>query len=41
MMSTTASFFLRKKPRFIKSRKKSILQKVMLASLVTLQQGHR
>jgi hypothetical protein len=41
MMSTTASFSLRKKPRFIKSRKKSILQKVMLASLLTLQQGRR
>jgi hypothetical protein len=39
MMSTAASFSLRKKPRFIKSRKKSILQKVMLASLLTLQQG--
>jgi hypothetical protein len=39
MMSTAASFSLRKKPRFIKSMKKSILQKVMLTSLVTLQQG--
>jgi hypothetical protein len=35
MMSTAASFSLRKKPRFIKSRKKSILQKVMLASFTT------
>jgi hypothetical protein len=40
MMSTAASFSLRKKPRFIESRKKSILQKVMLTNLVTLQQGH-
>jgi hypothetical protein len=39
MMSTAASFSLRKKPRFIESRKKSILQKVMLTSLLTLQQG--
>jgi hypothetical protein len=39
MMSTASSFSLRKKPRFIESRKKSILQKVMLASLLTLQQG--
>jgi hypothetical protein len=29
MMSTAASFSLRKKPSFIESRKKSILQKVM------------
>jgi hypothetical protein len=36
MMSTAASFSIRKKPRFIESRKKSILQKVMLASLLTL-----
>jgi hypothetical protein len=41
MMSTAASFSLTKKPRFIESRKKSILQKVMLASLLTLQQGRR
>jgi hypothetical protein len=41
MMSTAASFSLRKKPRFIESMKKSILQKVMLASLLTLQQGRR
>jgi hypothetical protein len=40
-MSTAASFSLRKKPRFIESRKKSILQKMMLASLLTLQQGRR
>jgi hypothetical protein len=40
MMSTAASFSVRKKPRFIESRKKSILQKVMLASLV-IQQGRR
>jgi hypothetical protein len=39
MMSTAASFSLRKKPRFIESWKK--LQKVMLTSLVTLQQGRR
>jgi hypothetical protein len=39
MMSTAASFFLRKKPRFIESRKKSILQKMMLASLVTSNKG--
>jgi hypothetical protein len=39
MMSTTASFSLRKKPRFIESGKKLILQKVMLTSLLTLQQG--
>jgi hypothetical protein len=41
MMSTAASFSLRKKPRFIESSKKSILQKVMLTSLLTLQQGCR
>jgi hypothetical protein len=41
MMSTTASLSLRKKPRFIESRKKLVLQKVMLTSLVTLQQGRR
>jgi hypothetical protein len=41
MISTAASFSLRKKPRFIESRKKSILQKVMPASLLTLQQGRR
>jgi hypothetical protein len=41
MMSTSASFSLRKKPRFIESRKKSILQKVMPSSLLTLQQGCR
>jgi hypothetical protein len=41
MMSTAASFSLRKKPRFIESRKKSILQKVMLTNLLTLQQGRR
>jgi hypothetical protein len=41
MMSTAASFSLSKKPRFIESRKKSILQKAMLTSLVTLQQGRR
>jgi hypothetical protein len=41
MMSTVASFSLRKKPRFIESKKKSILQKVMLASLLRLQQGRR
>jgi hypothetical protein len=40
MMSTAASFSLRKKPRFIESRKKSILEKVMLTSLLILQQGH-
>jgi hypothetical protein len=39
MTSTAASFSITKKPRFIESRKKSILQKVMLASLLTLQQG--
>jgi hypothetical protein len=39
MMSTAASFSLSKKPRFIESRKKSILQKVMLASLVTSNKG--
>jgi hypothetical protein len=32
MMSIAASFSLSKKPRFIVSRKKPILQKVMLAS---------
>jgi hypothetical protein len=41
MMSTSASFSLNKKPRYVESRKKSILQKVMLASLLTLQQGRR
>jgi hypothetical protein len=35
MMSTAASFSLSKKPRFVdQERKKPILQKVMLASLV-------
>jgi hypothetical protein len=41
MMSTAASFSLSKKPRFIVSKKKPILQKVMLTSLLTLQQGRR
>jgi hypothetical protein len=36
MMSTAASFSLSKKPRFIESRKKLILQKVMVTSLLTL-----
>jgi hypothetical protein len=39
MMSIAASFSHRKKPRFIESRKKSILQKVTLASLLTLHKG--
>jgi hypothetical protein len=41
MMSTTASFSLSKKPRFNRIQEKSKLQKVMLSSLLTLQQGHR
>jgi hypothetical protein len=41
MMSTAASFYLSKKTRFIESRKKAKLEKVMLASFVTLQQGRR
>jgi hypothetical protein len=40
MMNIAASFSLSKKPRFVdQKRKKPILQKVMLASFVTLQQG--
>jgi hypothetical protein len=35
MMSTAASFSLRKKPRFNRIQEKAKLQKVMLASLVT------
>jgi hypothetical protein len=42
MMNIAASFSLSKKPRFIdQERKKPIRLKVMLASLVTLQQGRR
>jgi hypothetical protein len=41
MMNIAASFSLSKKPRFVSSGKKLILQKVMLASLLTLQQGRR
>jgi hypothetical protein len=41
MMSTAASFSLRKKPRFNRIQEKAKLKKVMLASLVTLQQGRR
>jgi hypothetical protein len=37
----SSKFSLSKKPRFIESKKKSILQTVMLASLLTLQQGRR
>jgi hypothetical protein len=40
MMSTTASFSLSKKPR-LSVQEKVKLKKVMLASLVTLQQGRR
>jgi hypothetical protein len=40
MMNIAARFSLSKKPRFIdQERKKPIRLKVMLASLVTLQQG--
>jgi hypothetical protein len=35
MMSTAASFSLRKKPRFNRIQEKAKLQKVMLASLAT------
>jgi hypothetical protein len=41
MMSTVASFSLSKKPRFNRIQEKAKLKKVMLASLVTLQQGRR
>jgi hypothetical protein len=41
MMSTTASFSLSKKPRFNRIQEKAKLHKVMLASLLTLQQGRR
>jgi hypothetical protein len=42
MINIAARFSLSKKPRFVdQERKKPILQKVMLASLVTLQQGRR
>jgi hypothetical protein len=41
MMSIAASFSLSKKPRFNRIQEKPILQKVMLASLLTLQQGRR
>jgi hypothetical protein len=39
MMSTAASFSLRKKPRFNRIQEKAKLQKVMLASLVTSNKG--
>jgi hypothetical protein len=41
MMSTAASFSPSKKPRFNRIQEKAKLKKVMLASLVTLQQGRR
>jgi hypothetical protein len=42
MMNIEARFSLSKKPRFVdQERKKPIRLKVMLASLVTLQQGRR
>jgi hypothetical protein len=41
MMSTAASFSLSKKPSFNHIQEKAKLQKVMLASLLTLQQGRR
>jgi hypothetical protein len=41
MMSTAASFSLSKKPRFNRIQEKPKLKKVMLSSLVTLQQGRR
>jgi hypothetical protein len=41
MMSTTTSFSLSKKPRFNRIQEKAKLQKVMRASLLTLQQGRR
>jgi hypothetical protein len=41
MTSTTISFSLSKKPRFVGLVGKSQTQKVMLASFVTLQQGRR
>jgi hypothetical protein len=40
-MSIVASFSLSKKPRFNRIQEKAKLQKVMLASFVTLQQGRR
>jgi hypothetical protein len=41
MMSTAARFSLSKKPRFNHIQEKAKHLKVMLASLVTLQQGRR
>jgi hypothetical protein len=42
MMNIAARFSLSKKPRFVdQERKKPIRLKVILASLVTLQQGRR
>jgi hypothetical protein len=41
MMSIVARFSLRKKPRFNRIQEKAKLKKVMLTSLVTLQQGRR
>jgi hypothetical protein len=42
MLNIAARFFLSKKPRYVdQERKKPIRLKVMLASLVTLQQGRR
>jgi hypothetical protein len=41
MMNIAASFSLSKKPRFVDPVGKAKLKKVMLASLVTLQQGRR
>jgi hypothetical protein len=41
MMSTAASLSLSKKPRFNRIQEKAKLQKVMPASLLTLQQGRR
>jgi hypothetical protein len=42
MMNIAAKFSLSKKPRYVdQERKKPIRLKVMLASLVTLQQGRR